>query len=125
MMGGSGSAQIMDPDPGGQRTYGSYGSGSTTLLCKIISEIKYLRPSHNQTKPIERCRSQNKKFRNDHLLRKNHSRKSRFFVPEPETTYPCKYPVTTASYKIFILTYVSTKPSSNFKEKTEKSCCFS
>jgi len=39
-----------NPDPGGPRTYGSYGSGSTTLLCKIISEIKYLRSSHNQTR---------------------------------------------------------------------------
>jgi hypothetical protein len=33
MMEGSRSIQIMkDPDPGGPKTYGSYGSGSTTLV---------------------------------------------------------------------------------------------
>ncbi len=33
MTDGSGSVlRLMDPDPGGPKTYGSYGSGSTTLL---------------------------------------------------------------------------------------------
>jgi hypothetical protein len=29
---------VQDPDPGGQKTYGSYGSGSTTL--KTLKKIK-------------------------------------------------------------------------------------
>jgi hypothetical protein len=52
MMEGSGSesAQIMT-DPGGLKTYGSYGSGSTTLVCSSVGK-KYYSEEYSKRKEV-------------------------------------------------------------------------
>jgi hypothetical protein len=39
MIAGSGAMPLMDPDPGGPKTYGSDGSGSATLLFCLVNVV--------------------------------------------------------------------------------------
>jgi hypothetical protein len=37
---------LMDPDPGGPKTYGFYGSGSATLSITVVQHVLYTVPVH-------------------------------------------------------------------------------